>query len=224
MNNCLPQKGFVLVATVWLLAILSMAAAVFAAWVNIGVENAQKQHDYTQGSIDIASTRATLFYLLATQGMTSAGLTMPTQGVSNGPKKATMSLDDFLAGAPPSDMGQMSTGIIGSELRLDGSVYEGSGSAYFSIYDESGFISLNSPQKEWLTRFLMLMCCSLEKSKELIDKLQDYTDADDFHRLNGAESYHYAQKKIRAPGKHPARISLSRKKNHRLARCAQLVG
>ncbi|MDO8344641.1 MAG: type II secretion system protein GspK [Cellvibrio sp.] len=203
MNSTKPlithQQGFILVGTIWLLAILALAAAVFAKWVEAGIATAQEQHNYTQGNIDIASTKATLFYLLSTQGMSAGGLTVPTpQGTE---QKLNISLDNFLSGAPAfqDDMGAELTQPTGNELRLDGTAYQGTGSAYFSIVDESGLLSINTPNSTELYQMLLYLGYDVSKSTDLIDKLLDFKDFDDAHRLNGAERYHYIQKKLPPP-------------------------
>ena len=77
MTSLHTQRGFVLVATLWLLAIMTIGAAFFAAWTEKAVRLAGDLQAGIQADIDMRSTEATVLYLLGTQRMTLAGLTLP---------------------------------------------------------------------------------------------------------------------------------------------------
>ena len=68
------QRGFVLVMTLWVLAIVAIAAGYFAERVARSVELAQQARQNTQAMIDMAGTRAELLYRLGTTTMTEYGL------------------------------------------------------------------------------------------------------------------------------------------------------
>ena len=68
------QKGFVLVLTLWVMVIVSIAAAYFAERVTRSVELVQQSRQSVQGLIDMSSTRAEMFYRLGTNSMTEYGL------------------------------------------------------------------------------------------------------------------------------------------------------
>lgn len=196
------QRGFVLVATIWLLAILAMAAGFFALWMDRSLKLAQMHHDRSQGALDIQATQATLFYMLGTNGISQAGLEIPID--SEATKESTMSLDEFFQGAREpaiavDEMGNKVHSIDGNEIHFDGTSYEGIGSARFAIQDNAGLISVMQLRKPQLERLMKAAGYTNVNSGELIDKLQDYTDFDDLHRLNGGESYHYRQEGIAPP-------------------------
>lgn len=207
------QQGFVLVAAIWLLAVLAMAAGFFSLWLQRSIQLAQIQLERSQGAIDIQSTQATILYMLSTHGFSQAGIEIPTQNGASPTQPTSMSLDDFLQGgkssptiqdAKPSstinDMGEVIYTIDGNEVRLDNTVYSGVGSSYFAIQDNAGLITLPHIKPSQLTRLLELAgYASSTNPEELIAKLQDYTDPDDLHRLNGAESYHYQQASMTPP-------------------------
>jgi general secretion pathway protein K len=211
MKHTHNNRGFVLVATIWLLAILALSAAFFAKWVDSALDAAQAQHLETQGQIDIESTKATLFYLFATQGVTAKGLELPLLDTNQINQPTSMTLEDFLAGSPPTDMGEIVKQVTGNELLFDGSAYQGAGSALFSIQDEAGLLSLNTPNRSNLGKRLEMLSIQPTVTQELINKLIDFTDADDYHLPNGAESYHYKQQRLPPPTNTPliSRFQLS---------------
>ena len=188
------QKGFVLVATIWLLAILALAAGTFALWVERALERAQQGSNETQGAIDIAATRATLFYLLSTNSMSQAGLTLPSAN-----KPAAMSIDEFISGRVVDDMGGVGVTIDGNEMRLDGTVYKGVGSARFAIYDTAGLITVNASRREQIIRLMNLLGYDDRLGGQMSDRLLDYIDSDDLRRADGAERFHYRQRGLPGP-------------------------
>jgi general secretion pathway protein K len=204
------QKGFVLVATIWLLAILAMAAGFFALWLDRSLKLAQIQHDRSQGALDILATKSTLLYMLSTNGISQAGLRVPTDSAA--PQESSISLDDFFLGAPNTtnkmnDMGEIILTIDGNEIHFDNTSYKGIGSARFAIQDNAGLISLTQLNKTQLELLMQTAGYTNVNTNELIDKLQDYIDSDDLHRLNGAESYHYRQEGIAPPTNEPLKTS-----------------
>lgn len=68
------HSGFVLVLTLWVMVIVTLAAAYFSEQVTNAVDLAQKSRLNAQASIDIASTRAEVLYRLATTSLTVDGL------------------------------------------------------------------------------------------------------------------------------------------------------
>jgi general secretion pathway protein K len=92
---------------------------------------------------------------------------------------------------------QMSA-IEGSEIvRIDGRKYEGElgGSTYsFSITDESGKVNINSLTDAngiILNNLLVNLGIPGEDASTIVDSILDWKDADDLHRLHGAEDTYY---------------------------------
>jgi general secretion pathway protein K len=200
------NKGFILVLTLWLLAILTIAASFFALWTERMIEQTRIAQQDIQGEIDMSSTQATVLYLFATQRYTFAGLLVPT--ALNPQPMSFLSDDDFakLLEDPNYKGGsgqQFTYTPAGGEIHLDDRVYQGQGMARFAVQDEGGLINLNSASEAMLSRLMGLLGIAAEWRSPLIAKLQDYTDFDDLHHINGAETYEYQQENLPPPTNRP---------------------
>jgi len=192
--NKKTSYGFVLLTVLWLLAIISIIVSFFAKWTNESIEEAQKARDNTQGLIAMHSTQAIILYTLSTQQVNIAGITTSKNEIS------PPSFDDML------DIGRFNLNSTGTEIRLDDRTYQGKGNTYFSLQDKSGLYNLNiatidnsESVRRPLLRILANFNIPAEHRSGLLDKLQDYTDMDDNHRINGAEKYHYRKKSLYPP-------------------------
>lgn len=195
MSN--QNRGFVLAATLWLLAIMTVAAGFFAQWTQRTLELARNLQENVQGDIDMQSTQSTLIYLFATQYYTFAGLTIPNpirENASSVP--APQTLPTFI---DPEIGGSSISMPIGGELGLDDRVYQGLGDTRFAMQDEAGLITLNFVSEPVLSRLLGFLGVKAEERASLIAKLDDYIDTDDLAHLNGAESYHYKERNVPPP-------------------------
>ena len=74
LRRARPQRGFVLVLTLWVMVIVAIAAGYFAQRVARAVELAQQSRQNTRALIDMASTRSEMLYRLASSTMTEYGL------------------------------------------------------------------------------------------------------------------------------------------------------
>ncbi|RKZ71614.1 MAG: hypothetical protein DRR19_32465 [Candidatus Parabeggiatoa sp. nov. 1] len=185
-NRSPSQKGFILVTTLWILAMLSVAASFFALWTQRTITIAQTRQANIQGEIDMLSTQANIVYLLTTQRFTLGGLTVPDTSKNITPKKND-------------DDDDVSIFALGTEIALDDRPYFGHGKAVFALQDEGGLININLETKQTLSRLLGLLGVEAKLRAPLIAKLKDYIDLDDLHRVNGAESYHYKQHHLPPP-------------------------
>lgn len=79
------QSGFILVATLWLLAMITLAAGYFAERVSRAIALAQQKQDTAERLIEFANTRAEVLYRLGTVHLSRFGL---------GEGAATVALDD----------------------------------------------------------------------------------------------------------------------------------
>ncbi|HIE00223.1 MAG TPA: hypothetical protein EYP59_08040 [Thiotrichaceae bacterium] len=188
------QKAFVLVTTLWILAILTIAASFFALWTQRTVALVQANQDDVQGEIDMLSTQASLIYLLTTQRMTIAGLTLPKDETTEDPADEFNNKDSF--------WGDDSILSKGGEMAVDDQPYFGYGKAYFALQDEAGLLGINLATEPILTRFLGLLGVDDALRAPLIAKFKDYIDTDDLHRLNGAEAHHYEKRGLLPPSNH----------------------
>lgn len=110
-----------------------------------------------------------LTYLLATQRITAAG-------VSKGNNKVGLAREG----------GQWLHPLTGDELRADGYAYEASG-VKFSIQNEAGLISVNTPTQYWLKRWLSEHGYGVSEQNRLTATLADYADGDNWRRPGGKE-------------------------------------
>src|ERR1019366_6193309 len=68
------QRGFVLVATLWILAVITIAASYFAERVSRSIELARQKQETTDQLVEFANTRADILYRLGTIPITINGL------------------------------------------------------------------------------------------------------------------------------------------------------
>jgi type II secretory pathway component PulK len=177
------QQGFVLVATLWAMAIILALAGAFDAYVSHKLEQATELREGLRDRLDLYSTGQSLRYLLATQRYT-------LQGLTTRPEQPAEYTDAE---------GNVRITPVGGELLLDGTAYRGLGDTCFSLQDEAGLVSLNPLIADDLQWLLAAHEKDSRKRDELLASWQDYRDADALSRLNGAEQDVYLQAGIEAP-------------------------
>lgn len=177
------QAGFVLVASLWMIAILLIMAAAFDSYTGGKLNQAIRTKQRLQDQLDRKSTEQTLRYLFATQRLTYSGLTTRSQ-----PR------NEYIT-----DEGHVLLNRIGGEIRMDGTVYSGIGNVLFTINDQAGLLSLNSVTNYHLGRVLESFENDRLERQSLLNRLSDYRDPDDFLRLNGAEKREYQQLGMKPP-------------------------
>ena len=84
-------------------------------------------------------------------------------------------------------------------LRVDGRPYRLASGVRVSVQDLRGLISIVSYDPGVMTRFLVAQGVPERGAAPLLDKLADYNDLDNLHRLNGAEAAEYAAAGLPAP-------------------------
>lgn len=182
-------RGFVLVLVLAMLVILSALAATIALTADrVRREESQRQAEL-QAAIAMASTRATVLYLLTTQRMTFGGLTVDDRVVR--------SLDERAAQRQGEDPTSLMP--VGNEIRLDGTAYD-AGAARFSLQDDRGLLSVN-----WASP-LVLQGLLDQRPVEggpalgtLVNLLLDYQDRDNLYRLGSAEAAGYRERGLPPP-------------------------
>ncbi len=186
MNRRRAQAGFVLVATLGMLVVLSILAGTVAAITQRLRDDELERQRQLEDRIAMASTRATVFYLLATQRVTLGGLTVDDRVV--------LSLDQEY---DERATGNEQIGImpVGNEVRLDGTVYEGLPGVHFSLQDDRGLIGINwagdAIREAWLRQVVVGGQLGMPMTT-LSNLLLDYQDPDSLYRLNSAEADAYA--------------------------------
>lgn len=176
------ERGFVLVAVLWTLAIILVVAGVFHSYVQRKLDVATQAKSHLQQTLDGLSTEQTVLYMLATCRMTMAGLTLTTLDAQH------QRDENFSVVAP-----------VGDEIRLDGTVYQGIGDTFFSLQDTAGLIAFNVSTPSDLEQLLTHFEPDEAIRARLIASLQDYIDEDDRVRLGGAEAGDYTGAGMDAP-------------------------
>lgn len=176
------QKGFVLAATLWALAIMFVAVGIFNAYVQRKMALGLKAKAHLEQTLDQISTEQTLLYVLNTQRMTRAGITFTPQNM----QAAT-------------EDGFMPTDPVGDEIWLDDTAYQGIGDTYFSIQDATGLVDVNAPDLTNLELLLNQLEPNPVVRTRLINGLTDYIDSDDLINIGGAERQDYVAKGMTPP-------------------------
>ncbi|MXW50506.1 MAG: general secretion pathway protein GspK [Gammaproteobacteria bacterium] len=166
-------QGFILVATLWILA----ALAVLAAYINAVAEANVAQATGIKRAIDedlaLRSAEATLLYLLATNRMNHRGLLLEA--------------DQRFAELSPDDLPPVGDG----EFWMNGTVYQGLDGVYFAAQDEYGLVSINQPEAPPFAALLRWFGVGLADRSRLVGRITDYVDTDDELTLSGAERFAY---------------------------------
>lgn len=185
MSGARREGGFVLVLVLAMLVVLGLLAGSIAAVTSRLLEQAQQRERAMQDQLDMASTRATVLYLLASQRITVGGLTVDNL-VSFGeggtrPMQSTVDLDGDGLLLP-----------VGSEIALDGRAYRGIGNAHFALQDDNGLFGVNWSAPPRLERLLAQGGQPRPVPAEaLFNRIMDYQDRDNLYRLNSMEAEGY---------------------------------
>jgi len=186
LSRARHDHGFVLVIVLTLLVVLALLAAAVATSAERTIRAAQADSARFQAELDMDATRETVLFMLSTQRQTLGGLTIAPDAV------AILTMvdddDDGFAVLP-----------IGNEIRLDSTPYQGLGTARFALQDDRGLLSLNWAPPSRLNAFYESLGVPQNRWAALDAKRLDYQDADDLHRLNGAEKEHYLRAGLPPP-------------------------
>ena len=185
--------GFVLVLVLAMLVVLSLLAGGIAATTARLRDQALERQRELQDGIDIASTRATLLYLLSTQPMTVGGLTVDDR-IASARNAAESVGGEFQFSARP----------LGNEIALDGTAYRGLGDTRFALQDDGGLVGIKLQTPQSLERLVAVHSGRMTvPAAVLIDRLMDYQDKDDLYRLNSMEKDGYARLGLPPPSNLP---------------------
>lgn len=186
------QQGFVLVAVLVALVVITLLASAVAAVAQRALAESQAEADAFQGEIDMTGTRDSVLFLLATQRQTYRGLTVDDQIV--------WSVGQAIAIRPDNDFGDSTNTLpVGNEILLDDSPYKGLGLARFSLQDDAGRYSPNWSLPLYRDGFFAMLGAPSDQWDALDAKRLDYQDPDDLYRLNGAEKSQYQEKHLPPP-------------------------
>lgn len=175
--------GFILIMVLAMLVVLALlASSVALISERVRDEQIDRQRQF-QDALDMASTRATLGYLLTSQRMTFAGLTIDDQVLRTADEERMG--DD--------ETSKFSLMPVGNEIRLDGTAYQGVGRIAFALQDDRGLIGVNWAWPPWIDRLLEQAGVAASVRNALSNQLLDYQDPDDLYRLNSGERDAYIE-------------------------------
>ncbi len=177
----LRVEGFVLVATLWVLAGLAVLAAYIDGMVAADVERARLYRQSIQDELHRRGTEATLLYLFSTGRLSHRGLVLEEK------QRFLKSFDD--PDLPPGD----------GELTMAGETYAGLGRMRFSLQDERGLAPVNIPNSPVLSSVLERAGVAPADIARILPRIRDYIDVDHQLSLNGAERFDYLQQGLPPP-------------------------
>lgn len=185
MRPARREGGFVLVLVLAMLVVLSLLAGSIAATTSRLLEQATQRERGMQDQLDMASTRATVLYLIGTQRLTVGGLTVDNL-VSFGE-------DGVRPSQSPADIEGNSLLLpVGTEIAMDGRAYRGIGNARFAIQDENGLFAVNWNSPARLERLLAQGGQQRPvAAPALFNRIMDYQDRDNLYRLDSMEADGY---------------------------------
>ena len=188
------SQGFVLIAVLGLLIVLSLIAAFVSDYAEQRLQQTLELRQQLQGQLDQDATLATIMHIVATRPLSQNAWLLQT------PAAPASAADPFSATQP-------GLGSVGHpQLRVDGQRYQGIGQAAFSLQDEGPLLSLLEPDRERWIQLFSQHALSPQQAERFLDQLQDYTDQDDLRRVNGATSSDYLEQGLDAP---PQRLMIS---------------
>lgn len=191
--NRSSQQGFVLVLVLAMLVVLSLLAGTVADITSRLRDQALVRQRQAQDELDMASTRASALYLLSTQPMTYAGLTVDASIVGNRNKIESIG-GSYEFDAQP----------VGGEIGLDARAYRGLGQVEFALQDDRGLFAVNLQSQRALQRLLAQSTKpQLIDASILLNRLLDYQDEDHLYRLDSYERDGYRKLGLPPPTNQP---------------------
>jgi type II secretory pathway component PulK len=176
------QQGFALVAALWLVAFLALAATALAVWVGRMTEEAQMLRQRVAEETTLAEAKAGVIYGFLVQPLSGRGLE-----VSSSLSNLRQAIQTAMA--QPFNTETRSEDVIA----LDNRPYRYGERAEIQIQDARGLINLNLATRDELMRLLARLGVDQDRLDPLVAKLQDFVDPDDLVRLNGAEREDYVR-------------------------------
>ena len=177
------SEGFILVATLWVLAALAVLAAYIDGVVAADVERAVMARRSLESELERRSTEATLIYLFTTGRMNHRGLILEEEQQFSDSLPEDERLPDHGDG----------------EVKMTGETYAGLGEARFSVQDEGGLAPLNTPGYPPFAALLGHVGVAAPDVDRIVARIEDYVDSDGDLTLNGAERQDYRRRGLPPP-------------------------
>ena len=172
--------GFILAVTLWALVALTVVAAYLQGVTATNIDTTYRTKQMLQAELDRRGTEATLLYLLATNRVS--------------PRSLLVEYEQRF-----SDFDTVLDDEADAELSLAGVRYAGLGGVAFSIQDENGLVSVNSPRDAMFRAMMKHVGLADDDVARLIPRVADYIDLDDNLSLDGAETRHYREAELPPP-------------------------
>ncbi len=180
------ERGFALVAVLWVLVLLSVIAAAF-------VTETRTEVNLARNAVENAKARA-----LAEAGVQRAVLALlaARRGSREGQEAEGPGEEDFAVFEGASGEGEREAAAIGAAggLRVDGTVYAwrfAGAEVLISVQDEGGKIDLNRASEEMLEGLFVSAGLPERQAAALAEAIADFRDEDDERRAFGAEDEDY---------------------------------
>lgn len=110
---------------------------------------------------------------------------------------------EFLFRMATDPRGVHGLGALDAPLKLDGSLYKDDDDVLVQVQDARGLFSLAGVAPDTLVSLLRSFGIASDEALAMVDVLNDYTDADNLRRLNGAEAADYEALGLPPPRNQP---------------------
>jgi general secretion pathway protein K len=191
------SRGLALVTVLWVLVLLSLVAASFTATTRTEVNLTRNLIESAQAeALADAGVYRAIHELLSpkSEGILSPQI-LDLLKLSSDPAPARRWVESELR----AELGETFFPEAGDPFidgwRTDGTIYVwpfGGAQVWLSIQDEDGKIDLNAAPDELLQGLFASADLDRDAAAALVDAIVDFRDADDLHRLQGAEDRDYA--------------------------------
>lgn len=175
------SRGFVLVATLWAVAGLTVLASYVNDVTVEDVEAARLAKESLAAELRRRSTEATLLYLLATNRVDHRAVLLATT------QRFAYDIETPL---PVGDEGR---------LTLSGEPYVAFEKTRFALQDEGGLVSVNDPTFPAFAAALRYAGVPSQEVQRIVHRTTDYIDLGQSLSLNGAERFDYVRRGLSPP-------------------------
>lgn len=171
------EEGFVLIATVWFVALLALAGAIIAGWMYKGLGRATSLNERLMARAETISAESEIAFLMVTGYYSPRGLELGDPSGLAGQFMPNTLAYAVSAGTP--------------FIALDDRPYR-LGQTVVRLQDARGLFNLNLATRPALAAMLRGYDIAPDERDALYDKLRDYMAKSEFRRLHGATDDDYA--------------------------------
>lgn len=190
------NSGFILVATLVILAGIALASQYFYAWTQDAIKRSELLKQKVNAQIDLSDTKEVALFWLMTQPISEPGMEIVNLGDSG------KIMDNNLP----------NTYNNRYYIKLYGTPYTYKDTE-ITLQDAQGLVNLNDITEDNLRNLLKIFQISEEDTPGLSDKYFDYVEKEkETTRLNGASKETYTENKMPPPTNVPLRTPLEAKR------------